>query len=114
VEDPVDDRVQRGVDDRTGLWPARGDQRPCPVGVGVPAQRPAPVQPGVGGGRVRVGRGPDSGGFLPQLRHRGPRGQVHQPLFGAQVGGGRACDDGGLRGRQVAPSQRRLHPSELG
>jgi hypothetical protein len=97
AEDGVDDRVQGGVDDRAGLWGSGGDQGPGAVRVGEPAQRPAPVQPGVGGGRVRVGRGPHPGALLAQLRQRCGAGQFEESLLSSRVGSGRVAHGGGLR-----------------
>ncbi len=112
-EHPVGERVQHHGERGPGLWGAPRVQVPEPLPVDVPAQPPSPMQPAVGGLRVRVGAGPHPGAFLPQLRHRHPPGQLHQPVFLGRVRRHRSRNDRGLRQRHLTASQRPRHPGLL-
>jgi hypothetical protein len=68
LEPLVGERIQHGAERGTSLRGSFGMQIPKPLAIDVSAQPAALVQPPVGGRRVRVGPGGDSGAFLAQLR----------------------------------------------
>jgi hypothetical protein len=72
------------------------------------------MQPAVGGRRVWVGGGPDSGTLFAQFGQRHSLRGIDQPVGLGRVGGGRATDQRRLRRGQLAAAQRLLHPALVG